>query len=172
MTAWRERARGEAAVGDPSPLPPAMEAAAARMGPADRAALAAAHAALASPAAEGLPRDRLLLWVAAEDGSAAADREFWRGAAAEGGRYASPALFAATLPSFLAGDLAIALGLTGPVLVQAGRGARDAYPPTGVADALRAAGAVDGVLAVLPAREGDGVAGVAVALLLRPGGEG
>ena len=77
------------------------------------------------------------LVVAVEDGSAAADRAYWATARERGGAEASPTRFAATLPSAVAGELAMTFALRGPCIVVAGAGAFDA-------PLLRAAGAASG----------------------------
>jgi hypothetical protein len=66
------------------------------------------------------------LFVAVEDGSASADRAFWATARIRGGADASPTLFAATLPSAVAGELAMTFGLRGPCVVTSGSGSFDA----------------------------------------------
>jgi len=78
------------------------------------AALVAAHLALEGAAAPAS------LVVAVEEGSAAADRAFWATARGKGGVEASPMLFAATLPSAVAGELAMTFALRGPCVVVAG----------------------------------------------------
>jgi hypothetical protein len=70
---------------------------------------------------EGCVPDALL--VAVDEGSAAADRVYWATARACGGAYASPMLFTATLPSAVAGELAMTFGLRGPCVVVTGPGA-------------------------------------------------
>jgi 3-oxoacyl-(acyl-carrier-protein) synthase len=82
--------------------------------------------------------DRTLLWLAREEGSIAVDREYWRTAAPEEGAFASPALFASTLPSAAAAVVAVAFGLRGPVLVVTGDGTAPSRPPREVARALGA----------------------------------
>lgn len=97
-----------------------------RMGPRTVAAVLAASGALEEAGFAGIPEegtDRVFLWVATDRGSEDADGAFWETAREEGGSLASPALFADTLPSALAGEVARALGLTGPAMVTAGRGA-------------------------------------------------
>jgi 3-oxoacyl-(acyl-carrier-protein) synthase len=81
-----------------------------------REAVLAAAAALEKA---GNPK-RVFLWVATEVGSREADIAFWKSAKDEGGLLASPATFAATLPSALAGDVARILGLSGPAMVTVG----------------------------------------------------
>jgi len=81
-----------------------------------RSAVLAAAAALEKA---GNPK-RVFLWVATEVGSREADIAFWKTARDDGGLLASPATFAATLPSALAGDVARILGLQGPALVTIG----------------------------------------------------
>lgn len=81
------------------------------------AALVAAHR-----ATEGGPRAVTML-VAVEEGSSMADRAYWLTARDRGGLDASPLAFAATLPSAVAGELAMTFGLDGPSLVLAGAGA-------------------------------------------------
>ncbi len=76
-------------------------------------ALVAAHLALD----DGAVPDSL--FVAVAEGSEAADRAFWETARRRGGLEASPVLFAATLPSAVAGELAITFGLRGPCVVLA-----------------------------------------------------
>jgi hypothetical protein len=70
---------------------------------------------------EGGAPDALL--VAVDEGSAAADRAYWATARAHGGAHASPMLFTATLPSAVAGELAMTFGLRGPCVVLTGPGA-------------------------------------------------
>jgi hypothetical protein len=77
--------------------------------------------------------------VAVEGGSAAADRAYWETAATAGGAYASPALFAATLPSAAAAEVAAAFGLVGPCVVVTGRGTSPRVPSDATAAALGAA---------------------------------
>jgi hypothetical protein len=88
----------------------------------DRTTLAALVAAHLAQSEGGVPAALLLV---AEDGSAAADRAYWATARERGGVEASPTLFAATLPSAVAGELAMTFALRGPCLVVAGRGALD-----------------------------------------------
>jgi hypothetical protein len=90
------------------------------------AALIAAHVVLAPfPGLELPPRPETLL-VLAHEGSASADRAFWRTARDSGGAGASPQLFAATLPSAVAGELAMTFGLRGPCIVLAAPTATEA----------------------------------------------
>ncbi len=94
-----------------------------RMHRRDRAAALAAAVALERSGLDAIPpggTDRVFLWVATERGSEEADAAFWGTARDEGGLLASPALFAATLPSSLAGEVARVLGLAGPAMVTAG----------------------------------------------------
>lgn len=63
------------------------------------------------------------LFVAADDGCAAADRAYWTAARSRGGADASPLLFASTLPSAVAGEIAMTFALRGPCVVVAGAGA-------------------------------------------------
>jgi 3-oxoacyl-(acyl-carrier-protein) synthase len=117
-----------------------------RLDATSRAAVIAAHVALSAATAAlrvAPPADRVFLWVTMPDGSAAADRDYWVTACDSGGAHASPQRFVATLPSAVAGDLTIALGLRGPAIVTAGAEAPpDGVPPaaldvaTGVADLL------------------------------------
>jgi hypothetical protein len=90
-----------------------------RLSRASTAALVAAHLAL-----DGALAPHMLV-VAVADGAADADRAYWKTARPREGREASPILFAATLPSAVAGELAMTFGLGGPCLVFAGRDARD-----------------------------------------------
>ena len=50
-------------------------------------------------------------------GCLATDREFWRTAMSDGGKFASPSLFAYTLPNSCMGEAAIGFGLTGPTFL-------------------------------------------------------
>jgi len=83
-------------------------------------ALVAAHLVLDGGAASAE------LVVAVEEGSAAADRAYWATARERDGADASPTLFAATLPSAVAGELAMTFELRGPCVVFAGGGAFEA----------------------------------------------
>jgi len=92
--------------------------------------------AVSRAASSGVPiRDAasVLLWLAVEEGSADADRAYWATAAPSGGAYASPALFAATLPSAVAAEVASGFGLLGPCVVVTGRGTSPLLPSPGVA---------------------------------------
>jgi 3-oxoacyl-(acyl-carrier-protein) synthase len=93
--------------------------------------------------------DRVFLWVATENGSAEADAAFWETARDEGGLLASPALFAATLPSSLAGEVARVLGLAGPAMVTAGAAGGELE-----AEALEAAAGTADLLLLLVVRGG------------------
>jgi 3-oxoacyl-(acyl-carrier-protein) synthase len=117
-------------------LPPST-----RMDDGTRRAIVAADRALREAAASGhrlRDSERTLLWLAREEGSIAVDREYWRTAATEGGAFASPALFASTLPSAAAAVVALAFGLRGPVLVVTGGGTAPSRPPRAVARSLGA----------------------------------
>lgn len=83
-------------------------------------ALVAAHLVLERGA------ESAALVVAVEEGSAAADRAYWSTARERDGADASPSLFAATLPSAVAGELAMTFELRGPCVVFAGGGAFEA----------------------------------------------
>lgn len=99
---------------------PTLPAGTPRLDGISRAAAVAAHVALtAAVSALGKrpPDDRILLWATMPDGSAAADRSYWETAADAGGALASPQRFVATLPSSVAGDVALTLGLHGPCVV-------------------------------------------------------
>jgi hypothetical protein len=86
------------------------------------------------PIFEGSP----LLWVATEEGSRAVDEAFWRTAAGDGGAYASPMLFASTLPSAVAAEVTRVFRMRGPVVVVAGAGSAPSRPPAGLAALLGA----------------------------------
>ncbi len=76
-----------------------------------------------------------VLVVEVEDGSAARDRAYWATARGRGGADASPTLFAATLPSAVAGEIAMTFGLRGPCVVLAGTADPDVPPGAGAARA-------------------------------------
>ena len=114
-----------------------------------RAALVAARVALDGIASARRTPATLrpaFLWVAAEDGCGAADRAFWATAEDAGGVHASPQRFVATLPSSVAGEIALILGLRGPSIVTTG-----SAPPSGGVDPAAldvATGAADVLLCV------------------------
>lgn len=150
------------------------DAAAERLRRADaptRCAVAAVHAALAA-ACDGarVPGERVVLWVSLVGGCEAADRAFWATACDSGGAFASPQAFAATLPSALAGDVALILALRGPVVVATSR------TEAGVPDAAfaLAAGSADVVVHVTVRDAGEEASGgpradaVAVPATARP----
>ena len=66
------------------------------------------------PAFEGLAPDRIGICLAMSAGSLSTDVNFWQGRTGAGGP--SPTLFAYTLPSAAAGEIAIHFKLTGPNL--------------------------------------------------------
>jgi hypothetical protein len=81
--------------------------------------LAAAALAMASGLLEGQPaeaRDGMGLVLGTATACLHADRAFDRSRREAAGRYASPAAFAQTLPSTVAADLSVKLGLRGPLL--------------------------------------------------------
>jgi hypothetical protein len=90
-----------------------------RLGRSTLSALVAVHLVLEGGGAPAA------LIVSVDDGSAAADRAFWATAGDRGGAGASPTLFAATLPSAVAGELAATFAFRGPCIVVAGAGASD-----------------------------------------------
>jgi 3-oxoacyl-(acyl-carrier-protein) synthase len=83
----------------------------ARLDRAAHSALLAAHVATyRAPVPDSLV-------VAVEEGCDGPDGAFWETARSGGGAGASPVLFTATLPSALAGEIAMTFGLRGPSLV-------------------------------------------------------
>ncbi len=110
-----------------------------RMDPPARAATLAAAFALEdagfAPVPDGVS-DRVLLWAATARGSEEEDAFFWETTLVADGALASPALFAATLPSAIPGEVARVLGLAGPAVVEAGRSAEESLPGGPVLEAL------------------------------------
>ncbi|MCE9634216.1 MAG: hypothetical protein K8T90_00795 [Planctomycetes bacterium] len=101
-----------------------------RCAPSARIAILAARTALMLVGADAaVAAGRVLLRVHAVHGSEDADRAFWRTADPVGGGLASPQRFAATLPSAVAGDVALVLGLRGPAFVTTGPSARGRGAP-------------------------------------------
>lgn len=74
------------------------------------------------------PRDAQPVAVVldAQDGSPVADRAYWETARGRGGAGASPSLFVATLPSAVAGEIALTFGLRCAFVVFAGAGSAEA----------------------------------------------
>ncbi len=143
-----------------------------RMGPRTLAAVLAASGALEAAGCTGIPEEgteRVFLWVATDRGSEDADGAYWETARDEGGCLASPALFADTLPSALAGEVARALGLTGPALVTAGTGAVEAAAAS-ARDLAESMGTAGILLLLLDRGRGDSAI-EALAFPLRAGRE-
>ena len=135
--------RTPSSVGACASLLPACGERISRLEPVSRVAALAAHVAI-DGAARALGRRSedlvVFLWVTMTRGCESADRKFWA-TACDDGALASPQRFVKTLPSAVAGDVALALGLRGPSIVTAGGRA----PPAGVPAAARDAadGAAD-----------------------------
>lgn len=121
---WRRTCTADAALASlVASLTPNDRERLARCTPVARAAVVAARTVLALGGADAaIAADRVLLHVHVIDGSAEADRDYWRTADPANGGLASPQRFAATLPSAVAGDVALVLGLRGPAFVTTSRG--------------------------------------------------